>query len=424
MTTEAMEIAMDPIGALARTSRIAVAAWLTLVHSHGALAGQSLGPSFDDYVRQGMTTWQVPGTVVIVVKDGRVLHSGGYGSRIAGSERAIDSQTRFQIASHSKAVTATAVAMLVDAGTLSWDDPVRKYIPDFAFADPGVAEDVTILDLALHRAELPGTLGGFRNAAYGIEQLLDALRSRPLSSPLRSRQAYSNVGYALLGEVVARASGMSWEEFVRRKIFVPLGMTESYTSYPDLIERFGEPSPERNVMLPARKQAGSVVGAETWTGIGTDRLYAPAGGITTTGEDMVEWLLFLSQGGEYDQKRLLSAAALEETRMPQLLLDPSLSGTTRPISPLAAESPGWIAVPHMGGLLFQAPGGWMSSVVSVLPDKRLAVAVVTNAYFSERATYESLHFVGAVAMRAIDAAVGLPERDWLAEFERTLDRGR
>ena len=382
--------------------------------------GDPLGPRFDSYVKAVMAHWGAPGLAVVVVRDGKVALSKGYGTRVLGGDRPVDQDTRLQIASNSKAVTATALAMLVDEGKLAWDDPVKRYIPELALTDSVAANRMTVRDLVLHRTGLPlSALGGFDNAAYGLKELLTALRSTQLDVGFRERQAYSNVGFALLGEVVARASGMPWERFVRERVFAPLGMRDSYTSNADLIKRFGTPSPDHNILVPAVKAKGKIVPGD-WKDVGTHRLYAPAGGITTTASDLAKWMLFQLGGGEYNGTRLLSKTALESTRTPAVLLDPLLAGMTTPVSRLVAGSAGWIVVPYGEHLIYEAPGGWMSSLVAIVPDAQVGVAVATNAYFFERAPFESLHLVAAIVMRALDACLGLPEREWSTLFEEAL----
>lgn len=402
---------------------VASIALFSAVADLGALDAQTStpGPSFDSYVLAAMAEWGLPGVVVIVVRNGDVILSKGYGTRLVGEQRPVDEHTLLHVASHSKAVTAIALAMLVDAGAMSWDDPVRQHILEFAVADSFVTAELTVRDLVSHRGGLPAAaIGGFRNANGHIDALLQALRSRRPDG-FRARQVYSQSSIAVAGEVVARVSGLPWERFVRERLFEPLGMSESYTSNPDLAERFGAPAPDQNIFIPARKRDGQIQRGE-WSEIGTARLYAPAGGIVSSGSDMAKWIAFLAQGGEYQNRRLLGEAALVETLRPLIPLDPALSTFTEPIGPLGIGTLGWNAVAHAGRLAYFAPGGWMSSVVAIIPEERLGVGVFTNAYFSERHPFESLFPVYAIALQAIDVTQGLAPRDWNGLYRAALQR--
>jgi CubicO group peptidase (beta-lactamase class C family) len=92
----------------------------------------------DSLVGRALRTFDVPGIAVCVIKDGKVVHSKGYGVRSLDTQQPVDENTLFGIASNSKAFTTAALGMLVDEGKLSWDDKVRKYIPEFKLFDPYV----------------------------------------------------------------------------------------------------------------------------------------------------------------------------------------------------------------------------------------------------------------------------------------------
>jgi CubicO group peptidase (beta-lactamase class C family) len=400
----------------------AAAVVLLAARADGAAAqAGTLPDSIDTVVARIMDEWRVPGVVVVVVRDGATLVNRGYGMRMAGESLPVGPQTLVHIASHSKAMTATALALLVDQGRLSWEDPVHRHVPEFAAANPVLTDQLTVRDLAAHRGGLPApALGGFRNGDFGIEELLAALRTATVT-PLRDRQVYSQAGIALAGEVIARISGMTWEAFVRERIFAPLGMDHSFTSTPDLVARFGDPSRDLDVMIPARTRSGDVVPG-TWSVIGTHRLYAPAGGVTSTGTDLARWISFLLGGGELEGQRLLSAAALAETRTPLIPLDPELRLFTDPVGPLGAGTAGWNAVAYGQRTLYFAPGGWMSSVIALVPEANVGVGIFTNAYFSERHAFESLFPTYALAMSVIDVSLGETPKDWSAAYRAALDR--
>ncbi len=133
---------------------------------------QPLDARFDAGVEQTLRDWQAPGVIISVVKDGRHVFAKGYGTRKAGENLAINENTLIQIASHTKPITAAAIAILVDEGKLSWDDPVKQHIPEFQLSDPYATEKTTIRDLLTHRAGLPGVLGGFNNPDYSFNDLL------------------------------------------------------------------------------------------------------------------------------------------------------------------------------------------------------------------------------------------------------------
>jgi CubicO group peptidase (beta-lactamase class C family) len=100
--------------------------------------------SIDSLVERTLRTFEVPGIALCIIRDGKVIHSKGYGVRSLDTRQPVDEQTLFGIASNSKAFTTAALGMLVDEGKLNWDDKVRKYIPEFRLFDPYVTEEFTV----------------------------------------------------------------------------------------------------------------------------------------------------------------------------------------------------------------------------------------------------------------------------------------
>jgi hypothetical protein len=117
---------------------------------------------------------------------------------------------------------------------------------------------------------------------------------------------------------------------------------------------------------------------------------------------------------------LLSVEALAETRAALIPLDPALSTFTDPIAPLGTATLGWNAVAYAGHVAYFAPGGWMSSVVALVPAAGVGVGVFTNAYFSERHPFESLFPVYALALVALDSVMEVPPKDWSSVYRAAL----
>src|SRR5579872_6267862 len=206
------------------------------VQSSSAANAQPLNATaIDSLVTRTLRAFDVPGIAVCIIKDGKVIHSRGYGVRSLDTRQPMDENTLFGIASNSKAFTTAALGMLVDEGKISWDDKVRKYIPEFKLYDPYVTEEFTIRDLLCHRSGMglgAGDLMFFPDGSdFTVTDILHNLQFlRPVTS-FRSQYAYDNNLYIVAGEVVARASGMSWKDFIDRRILQPLGMTHSAASF-------------------------------------------------------------------------------------------------------------------------------------------------------------------------------------------------
>jgi CubicO group peptidase (beta-lactamase class C family) len=203
--------------------------------------------TLDAFTAKAVRDWQVPGLAVSVVKDGRVVFAKGYGVRELGRAGAVDGHTLFAIGSTTKAMTAAALAMLVDDGKVRWDDPVTRYLPAFQTGDPYVTREMTVRDLLTHR-------GGLANADYlWYESAIPAAEVRrrvrflrPAYS-LRSSFVYQNVMYAIAGDIVAAESGVTWEEFVRRRIFEPLAMSRTVPTLREALSRENVAAPHDRI---------------------------------------------------------------------------------------------------------------------------------------------------------------------------------
>src|SRR6266508_228183 len=194
------------------------------------LHAQTAPPSdLDAYVAKALAAFDTPGAAVAVVKDGRVVLAKGYGRRRLGEPAPVDAHTLFQIASNTKAFTTAALAMLVDQGKLGWDDPVTKHLPWFQLSDPYVTRELTVRDLLTHRSGLGLGAGDllWYHSDYPRDTILRRIRYARVASSFRSEFAYDNVLYVAAGEVIPAVTGLTWEEFIRQRIFVPLGMSEA-----------------------------------------------------------------------------------------------------------------------------------------------------------------------------------------------------
>jgi CubicO group peptidase (beta-lactamase class C family) len=203
----------------------------------------------DAYSAQAGVDWKVPGFAIAIVKDDQVVFAKGYGVLELGKTPAVDENTLFAIASNSKAFTAAALAILVDEGKVKWDDKVTKYLPSFELYDPYVTHELTIRDLLSHRSGL-ATFGGdllWYESEYSRDEILRRIRFLKPTSSFRSRFGYQNVLFLAAGEVVAKVTGKSWDEFVRERFFGPLGMKRTVTSHADLLNSSNVAIPHNEV---------------------------------------------------------------------------------------------------------------------------------------------------------------------------------
>jgi CubicO group peptidase (beta-lactamase class C family) len=223
----------------------------------------------------------------------------------------------FLIASITKPVVAMAACLLIERGELLLGDRVHDYIPEFAGERKYVT---TVRHLLTHTSGLPDMLPNNRQLRVAHAPLLsfveDTCDCEPAFAPGRGVQ-YQSMGFALLGEIVARIAGMPCSEFVRRELFEPLGMHDTALGAPEAW--FGGTSPKVDripeIRVPADQQAGS---DWNWNSRYWRSLGAPWGGMLTTPWNLAKFARTMLGGGAYGSQQLFSAATVASATRNQL----------------------------------------------------------------------------------------------------------
>jgi CubicO group peptidase (beta-lactamase class C family) len=375
---------------------------------------------FDAYVERVLKTFDVPGAAVAIVKDGRIVLAKGYGVRRLGQPDRVDSDTRFGIASNTKLFTATAIALLVEQGKLRWDDPVIRYLPDFAMYDPFVTRELTVRDLLVHRSGLglgAGDLLWWPASTYDRAEIARRLRFIKPATSFRSAYAYDNVLYLVAGQLIEKLSGTSWEEFVRTRILAPVGMTSSTVRHSDA-------AGSGNLASTHAEVNGVVRAVAPMTSDNTN----PAGGVNATATDMARWMIVQMDSGRIatatagaPERRLFSPSSTRELWSivtPLRSAGPERAGFEHLRPNVSGYALGLLVSDYRGNLRLQHSGGLPGylSLVTMIPEKRLGVAVLTNQ--------ESSSAFNAITYHALDAFLGTPPPDYLAYYTARRDSVR
>ena len=389
------------------------AAPLTAQRGHEPLAG------FDAYVERVLKTFDVPGVAVAIVQNGQIIVAKGYGVRRLGQPARVDADTRFGIASNTKLFTATALALLVEQGKLRWDDPVIRYLPDFAMYDPFVTRELTVRDLLVHRSGLglgAGDLLWWPASTYDRAEIARRLRFIKPATSFRSAYAYDNVLYLVAGQLIEKLSGMSWEEFVRTRILVPVGMTSSTVRHSDAAS-------SGNVATTHAEVNGVERPIAPMTSDNTN----PAGGVNATATDIARWMIVQMDSGRIPatngaaERRLFSPSTTTELWSivtPLKVGGPAISGFEWLRPNLSGYALGLFVSDYRGNLRLQHSGGLPGyySLVTMIPGKHLGVAVLTNQ--------ESGYAFNAITLHAIDEFLDVVPPDYLYYFAALRDSAR
>ena len=360
----------------------------------------------DAYVAQTVKAWHVPGLAIAVVKDDSVVFAKGYGVRELGRPDAVDSGTRFAIGSTTKAMTAVALGMLVDAGKVRWDDPVIRHLPGFRVADPYVTRELTVRDLLTHRGGLGNADQLWYNTDYSTDEVVRRLATLEPAYSIRSRFIYQNIMYAVAGQVIAAASGMSWAEFLRTRIFQPLGMNATEATLGAVQGKPNVAVPHAEIRDTIRPVANRPVGA-----------VAAAGSVWSSVGDMAKWMRFVLDSGRVGGQRLLSAASYREIMSPQVVAPQETYPALSIVKPhFFTYGLGWFLQDYAGQAVAMHTGSidGMSALIGLIPDRRVGVYVLANLDHAE--------LRHALMYRVFDSYSGNPPRDWSTELHALFDR--
>lgn len=352
----------------------------------------------DAYVAQAVRDWKAPGLAIAVVSGDSVVFARGYGVREMGKPEPVDADTRFAIGSTTKAMTAVALAMLVDEGKVQWDAPVLTYLPTLQLADPYATRELTVRDLLVHRAGLGNADLLWTHGDYTMAEITRRIGTLEPAYSFRAGFIYQNIMYALAGEVVAAASGMSWDEFLRTRIFQPLGMSATET-------RLATVEDQPNVARPHAEIGGTLRPIENRP---VDPV-APAGSVWSSVNDMARWTRFLLDSGRVNGRRLLSEASFRELLTPQVVAPLDMYPTTRLTRPhFFTYGLGWFLHDYRGQAVAMHTGSiaGMSAILGLVPDRRLGVVAFING--------DHVEVRHALMLEVFDRFSGAPSRDWSA----------
>jgi CubicO group peptidase (beta-lactamase class C family) len=351
---------------------------------------------FDELVEEAMKAGRVPGLAISVVRNGKVVLSKGYGVRNPRTNAPMTKDTLFPVFSVTKAITGFSAGLLVDEGRLSFDAPIRTYIPSFQMHDPVATSELTMRDFLSHRSGFPDHwFVRYGNKSLTREELFKRLPHLPLSAPIRTRYQYSNFGYAVAGHVIEKVAGVPWEQFTEERILKPLGMT-------------------RSTMSPARFQAdpnhmvGVMFDRDKYVVTPFDPIepyVTPAGGVYSTAEDFAKWMLVnLSQGrsGEHQIIKSGTLSQLHRTGIPT-----HWSSSAERI--YFGYALGWNTEVYRGEPHLHHDGGsWgVTTVVGLLPRLGLGVTVFANQ--------DQSRVAHGLMRNLLDRFMGVTPGNWVTE---------
>jgi CubicO group peptidase (beta-lactamase class C family) len=351
--------------------------------------------SLDSYVQKALVDWKIPGVSVCIIKNGNVVLMKGYGVRESGTNDLVDENTLFMIGSNSKAFTATALALLDAEKKLSLDDKVTKWIPGFKLDNKMAGEQAIIRDLLCHRIGFRTFQGDFTYWTSDLtrEQVIEKMSHIKAMYPFRTRWGYTNAAFLTAGEIIPKATGKQWEEFLRERFFIPLNMTRTLALSKELLTASN-----------AAKAYTLVDGQLKMIPYAYIDNLAPAGSISSSVNDMSHWVIMQLNFGKYNGKEIVPNSAIEQTRAPQSII--GNGGTLFNKGHFLLYGLGWQLEEYSGRKIVSHTGGVNGFVTSVtlVPEEKLGIIVLTNT--DQNSFYEALKW------EIMDAYLGNPYRNY------------
>jgi CubicO group peptidase (beta-lactamase class C family) len=335
-----------------------------------------LEPALVDVVER----FRLPGLAIGVVRDGEIIYRKGFGEAVRGSGRPITTQSIFHMASVSKPFTATAAMQLVEAGKLELDAPLTEYLPYFRLADERY-EVITVRQVLTHTSGMPDVRDyewdkpQFDEGA--AERFVRGLTGEEMIFSPGGGSRYSNMAFDVMGDVIAKVSGMSFDDYVRTRILEPIGMTNSSFIHSE--------TPEEHRTQGHSLAFSTRIDLAPCPVYPYNRRHAPSSTLNSNIDDMCRWALANLEHGELDGARILETGSYDEmwAREDET---PSIG-----LSWFLGDLGGHATVSHSGG-----DTGFNSNLL-ILPDDGIAAVAMVNCDMSP---------VGQVTNAAVLAALG------------------
>ncbi|MBK5096249.1 MAG: serine hydrolase [Gemmatimonadetes bacterium] len=355
-----------------------------------------------------LADWTTPGVAVAVVQNDSIVFARGYGVRTLGEPGPVGPETRFAVASNTKAFTAALLAQLQEEGKLSVDDRVIDHLPEFRMHDPWITQEIQIQDLMTHRSGLP-TFGGdhlWIGQDLPRDEVVRRIRWLEPAGAFRASFHYQNLMYLVAGQVAAAAAGQNWDALMQERILGPLGMTGSSTTLAAL-------AGIEDVASAHEKVGGELMPVE----YDDVRGVAPAAALNSNVLDMAQWMRANLNGGEVDGTRIFSERAARAMQSVQYPLGVSPWAEANLGQRFSGYGFGWFIGEYRGRKVVTHSGGLtgMISLQTLLPEEGIGVVVLTN--------YAPSAPTRAITYTILDALLGEPERDWNSVYRGIVEQG-
>ena len=311
------------------------------------------------------------GFAVAVIEKNRIIYAKGFGYRDYEKKLPVTPNTLFAIGSCTKAFTSMLIGLLNKDGKLEYDKPAREYLPDLKFFNTELNNQVTVRDLMCHRTGLPRhDYSWYLFNTASRDSLLQRIQYMEPTAAIRQTWQYNNFMFLLQGMIAEKITGKSWEQNIKEKFFIPLGMTSSNLTIKDL-EKSKEPALGYNLYKD------SLIKKTDYYNINA---MSPAGSINSSVNEMANWVITWINGGKLNGKEIFPAVYMKEAMSSQMITGGALPDKEKPDIHFSNYGFGWFLASYRGHYRVEHGGNidGFSASTCFFPSDSIAIIVLTN----------------------------------------------
>ena len=314
----------------------------------------------EKFIEENMNKGKIPGLSVTIVNDDKTVYQKGFGYSDIESQKSVDSKTLFEIGSNSKAFTALGILNLQKSGQVKLEDEATKYIPWLKVNYKDKEASITIEQLLYHTSGIPfKTIDKIpvSNQENAIEETVKSLIGIELDSEPGRRFQYATINYDILGLVIEKVTGESYEKYIEKNILKPMGLNNTYLYRDEVVNKNMAKGYKISFLKPQIYEAPVYRGNK------------PAGYIISNGEDMAKWL----------KTQMVS---LNDSKFDEKIIEESHEANRRvaPLGDGSSYAGGWFVYQEGGGEISHGGNNPnYSSFIVFRPEEKVGIAVLSNS---------------------------------------------
>ena len=365
----------------------------------------ALEPQFEQILKD----WKIAGFAVAVVDKNKIIYSKGFGYRDYENKKPVTGNTLFAIGSCTKAFTASVIGMMAHDKQLDIDKPVHNYLPDLAFYNNGMTDNITLRDMMSHRTGLPRhDYSWYLFSTPSRDSLLQRIQYMEPTAGVKEKWQYNNFMFLLQGMVEEKLSGQKWEDNIKSKILTPLGMTRTNFSVLDLPN-------DNDASLGYYVKNDSVIKKLNYYNIAA---MGPAGSINSSVDEMSNWVITWINGGKFKGKEIIPESFVQDAMSSQMIIGAGLPEKDVPDVFFSNYGFGWFLASYRGHYRVEHGGNidGFSASTCFFPTDSIGIIVLTNQNGS---------VVPSIVRNLIaDKILNIPYLDWSANRKKVIDKAK